>query len=85
MDYEPKHMKPQVKALLIEALGPGTPQITVDEFTSIEDALQEMRDRWNNANERHDFLIKDSYINGDYACLYADNERYEWQVYEIER
>ena len=83
MDYEPKHMKPQVKALLIEAMGPGSPQLTVDEFTSVEDALQEMRDRWNSVNERNDYLIDDSYIDGCCATLYAENERYEWQVYRI--
>lgn len=79
MAYKPRHMKPQVRALLIEAMGPGSPQLTYKEFEHVEDARYEMESRWNDANERCDYVIEDPFIDGDFA----ENERYEWQVYEI--
>lgn len=87
MAYEARHMKPQVKALLIEAMGPLCPELHIDEFTSVEAARKEMRRRYGNMFRRNkDFLERwkdNAYISADHALLDADDDKYEWQVYEI--
>lgn len=86
MAYEARHMKPQVKALLIEAMGPLCPELHIDEFTSVEAAKKEMRRRYNHAMKGNEDFLKHwggAFIETDHALLDADDDKYEWQVYRI--
>lgn len=72
-----KHFR---KVLLVEAVGPGTPQLSIDEFDSFEAARGEMRKRYEHYSGD---CFEGSSIEYDHAIIYSDHYPAEWMVYEI--
>ena len=73
-----KHFKQ--RALLVEALGPGAPQLTIDEFDSVDAAREELRVRYERYSKG---CFEGSSLDYDHAIIYSDNWPGEWQVYKL--
>lgn len=76
-----KHFK--TKALLIIAMGPGTPELQIHEFESAEAARAELRSRYIEY-ATHGFTDEcEMTDDGTWALVYSDNNPCEMQVYEL--
>ena len=73
-----KHFK--TKALLIESMGPGTPQLTVNEFESVEAAREELRRRYEHYSVD---CFEGSSLEQDHAIIFSDNWPGEWEIYKL--
>ena len=73
-----KHFK--TKALLIEAMGPGTPELMIDEFESVEAARDELRRRYEYYSVN---CFEGSSLEQDHAIIYSDDSPFEWEVYKL--
>lgn len=76
-----KHFK--TKALLIIAMGPGTPELQIKEFESAEAAKAELRSLYTEY-ATHGFTDEcELNDDGTWALVYSDNYPCEMEVYEL--
>ena len=82
-----KHMNPEakvVRALLIVALGPGTPELVINEHESINDAKNELKDIYIDATkDGKAFEGTQHSIDWTWALVFSDDMPLEMRVYEL--